>query len=60
MSAGVHVQGPLSAALGQRLVVGYQRDADTPVFAAAFRSRRTSLDWTGDLALAKTPAWCSA
>ena len=50
--AGLHVEGPLSAALGHRLVIGYQREAlDTPVFAAAFRSRRTSLDWTGDLAL---------
>jgi vitamin B12 transporter len=50
--AGLTLEGPLGAALGQRLVLGYNREAlDTPVFAAAFRSRRTSLDWTGDLAL---------
>ena len=50
--AGVHLEGPLAASFGHRLVLGYQREAlDTPVFAAAFRSRRASLDWTGDLAL---------
>ncbi len=50
--AGLTVEGPLAATLGQRLVLGFNREAlDTPAFAAAFRSRRSSLDWTGDLAL---------
>lgn len=50
--AGLSVEGPLGAALGQRLVLGFNREAlDTPAFAAAFRSRRASVDWTGDLAL---------
>jgi vitamin B12 transporter len=50
--AGLSLEGPLAAALGHRLVLGFHREAlDTPVFAAAFRSRRASLDWTGDLAL---------
>jgi len=49
---GISLEGPWGAALRQRTVLGFSREAlDTPVFGSAFRSRRSSLDWTGDLAL---------
>jgi vitamin B12 transporter len=49
---GLSLEGPLGTSFGHRLVLGFHREAlDTPVFAAGFRSRRSSLDWTGDLAL---------
>jgi vitamin B12 transporter len=49
---GVELAGDLAAGFGHRLAVGLQRELlGTPVFANDFRSRRASLDWTGDLAL---------
>jgi vitamin B12 transporter len=49
---GVELGGDLGTGFGHRLAIGLQRELlSTPVFANDFRSRRASVDWTGDLAL---------
>ncbi len=49
---GITLEGPLGSRLRQRTVLGYSRESLlTPAFGSEFRTRRGSLDWTGDLAL---------
>jgi vitamin B12 transporter len=46
------LEGPLAPGWAHRLVLAHAaEDLSTPVFFAAFRSRREQLDWIGDVAL---------